>query len=170
MKKLISLFSLLALVACGGSRIITPEEHAAQVSCKEDKFDKTKWCQSQFIYVGGFNGGTHGRFALDANQKGAVPQMIIADCDATFLFVDSAKDIDGKWLKAKNNSFDSHGNMVCENFTIQISMAYLKKYKDSGINIKFYGRHGTRENATITFSPEYVQGFLKFLAENNLPK
>lgn len=167
---------------------LTPEQQKAYVEtnskCETDNYKKTKFCFSpdvnspdlrptmQICWVGDTDcviqtGWATAYFGINAKVSGAEPYLFGRYHGEDWLFLESAKDIDGNDMKFREKDRDvlKRGRIEETFFLDAVNMNYLKRHKNSGIDIKLYGLKG---DSAIKISPESIQGFLNWLKNNNI--
>jgi len=140
------------------------EETEQNAYCKEDEYDKTKFCYSPtYEYNDDTYGKTKTYFGINAKYKFSEPYIIVTYNASDWAFIKRATDDSGQKLSLTELRTNvSRG--IYETYRIDLPTDYIQNHKNSGIKIKLYGRDS---NSYIKLPPEYIQGWLNFL-ENNI--
>lgn len=139
------------------------EETEQNAYCKEDEYDKTKFCYSPtYEYNDDTYGKTKTYFVVNAKYINSEPCIIVTYSASDWAFIKRATDDSGQNLSLTELRTNvSHG--IYETYRIDLPTDYIQKHKNTGIKIKLYGRDS---NSYIKLPPEYVQGWLNFLEKN----
>jgi hypothetical protein len=168
--KTISAFVLLLFCAgCMGMDAV----HQAKVSY--DPYNHTTEIHSHIVKIRDPNSGliffdvdSFIRAFVAGNDPGYIELHVVSTLQDSYALFSSAIDSDGK--KLPFNKVDREKiakDLRVEEFGATLTRSYLVAHRNSGLNIRFYGRRG---DLTVVYPAEHVQEFLAIFDKEQAEK
>ncbi len=166
MKVLTGLLMVLVLLLNGCSGLKTADDVYRQTTSSHDPYKKATWVKGPVAPIDytEYESSGSAKVFLRSNIEDDIHQLYLEFCGESWIFFNSAYDIDGNQLKF--TQIDRHvlkESGIIERFVVSFSRHYLKSAAQEGLNMKFEGKRGER---TVVLGPLYVQGYLKRLGES----